>query len=154
STTTFTTPPTSLDDMVGTLNNDVGFKANYVASATPEGKLLVTSKTLGTTSPAIPAPGGAGVAVVADSAKAGTTINDGISLTSTNGTTGTYLTEVDAASHKISVTYGTKSADINIVGRDGTVFKENNQLQLINDQLKAAGINDVTASFDAEGKLA
>ncbi|KFL32642.1 hypothetical protein JP75_00315 [Devosia riboflavina] len=77
----------------------------------------------------------------------------GITVTSTNGTNGAHVKTVEAASHKFTVTYGDKSADINVVGRDGSPYDKTNQLDLINNQLKAAGINDVTASFDADDKL-
>ena len=77
----------------------------------------------------------------------------GITVTKTDGVAGAFATTVEAASHKFTVTYGDKSAEINVVGRDSTPFAKTNQLQLINDQLKAAGITDVTAAFDANDKL-
>jgi flagellin len=80
-------------------------------------------------------------------------VADGISVTRTNGTAGAFVTTENAASHKFNVTYGDKSAAINIVGQDGSPYAKTNQLDLINDQLKAAGIVDVKASFDADDKL-
>ena len=63
---------------------------------------------------------------------------------------GAYSTAVEAASDKFTITYGNKSADINVVGRkSGDPYGETKQLQAINDQLKAAGITDVVASFEA-----
>ncbi|MBJ7577107.1 hypothetical protein JHC09_04325 [Devosia sp. MC532] len=83
----------------------------------------------------------------------GPAVTDGISVTRTNGTDGAFVTTENAASHKFNVTYGDKSAAINIVGQDGSPYAKTNQLDLINDQLKAAGILDVKASFDADDKL-
>ncbi|MBF0677310.1 MAG: hypothetical protein IR164_00055 [Devosia sp.] len=81
-------------------------------------------------------------------------ITDGISVTRTNGTPGAYATTEAAASHKFTVTYGDKQADINVVGRQlNDPYGETKQLERINDQLKAAGIYDVTASFNADEEL-
>ena len=77
----------------------------------------------------------------------------GITVTKTNGTDGTSTKTLEAAAHKFSVTYGTKSADITIVGRDSTAYAKENQLKSINDQLKSAGIEGLEASFDADNKL-
>ncbi|HEY8574712.1 MAG TPA: flagellin [Devosia sp.] len=151
----FGAAPASVSAMITTLNADAGFNASYVASDDGTGRLVVTSKTPGTASPTVnPAGGGAGLTSVPGSAEAGAeAITDGIAVTRTAGVNGAFLTEVEAASHKITLTYGTKSADVNIVGRDSSLFKETNQLKLINDQLKAAGINDLEATFDADDKL-
>lgn len=151
----FGAAPASLGAMITTLNGDAGFNTNYVATQ-DGGNLVITSKTLGAASP-VPAEtvdGGAGLTAVANSAASGANaITDGIAVTRIAGTTGTFLTEVEAASHKITLTHGTKTAEINIVGRDSSLFATTNQTKLINDQLKAAGINDVEASFDADDKL-
>src|SRR5690606_4032060 len=74
--------------------------------------------------------------------------------TRTAGTNGSYTTEVKAAAHEITLTYGNKSANISIVGRDtSSATPKADQLKLINDQLKAAGLSDIEASFDADDKL-
>ena len=74
---------------------------------------------------------------------------------STGPGAGAYASTIEAASDKFTITYGNKSADINVVGRkSGDPYGETKQLQAINDQLKAAGITDVVASFEAvEGSL-
>ena len=151
----FAAAPTSVSAMASTLNGSADFNTVYEATE-DGGRLVITRKTpLGEASPAILATdGGAGLTQVASTAKAGTdAISDGISVTRTNGTPGTYLEEVEAASYKMTLTYGTKKAEINIVGRDGSPFQINNQLQLINDQLKAAGMNEIVASFDENDQL-
>ncbi|KRA97677.1 hypothetical protein ASD83_11275 [Devosia sp. Root685] len=73
--------------------------------------------------------------------------------TSTAGSTGVYTQDVAARSFKIDVTYGDKTAKLDIVSRDASPYAKENQLKDINDQLKAAGINDVTASLDSSDKL-
>ena len=78
----------------------------------------------------------------------------GIAVTSTDGTAGTSVKTLDAASHKFSVNYGGKSVELNIVGRDATsATPKEDQLKAINEQLKAGGLSDLEASFDAENKL-
>ncbi len=73
--------------------------------------------------------------------------------TSTAGSTGVYTKDVAARSFKIDLTYGDKTANLNIVSRDASPYAKENQLKNINDQLKAAGINDVVASLDSTDKL-
>lgn len=73
--------------------------------------------------------------------------------TSTAGSTGVYTEDVAALSYKIDLTYGDKTASLNIVNRDASPYAKENQLKNINDQLKAAGINDVVASLDSSDKL-
>ncbi|KKB78170.1 hypothetical protein VW35_10885 [Devosia soli] len=68
--------------------------------------------------------------------------------TVTQGTAGVYTETKDAASDKFKVTYGDVSADLNVVA--GT---QEQRTKSINDQLKAAGITGVTASFDSAGRL-
>lgn len=152
----FAAAPTSVADMAATLNGALAFSDFYEANDVG-GRLVVTSKTLGATSPAIStAIGdiGAGLSAAAGTNVSGTDlITDGIAVTRLPGVTGTYTTEVEAASHKFTLTYGTKSAEINIVGRDGSPHEVTNQLRLINDQLLAAGLHDVEASFDSNDQL-
>lgn len=152
----FAAAPTSVADMASTLNGAPAFSDFYEANDVG-GRLVVTSKTLGATSPAIStAIGdiGAGLSAAAGTNVSGTDlITDGIAVTRLPGVTGTYTTEVEAASHKFTLTYGTKSAEINIVGRDGSPHEVTNQLRLINDQLLAAGLHDVEASFDSNDQL-
>lgn len=153
---TFAAAPTSVADMASTLNGTGAFSGSYEANEV-NGRLVITSKTLGATSPAIStAVGdiGPGLSAVAGTNVAGTDlVTDGISVTRLPGVTGTYTTEVEAASHKFTLTYGTKSAEINIVGLDTSPHAETNQLGRINDQLLAAGLHDVEASFDSNGQL-
>ena len=73
--------------------------------------------------------------------------------TSTAGSSGVYTTDVAARSYKIDLTYGDKTAKLDIVSRDASPYAKENQLKDINDQLKAAGINDVVASLDSSDKL-
>jgi flagellin len=73
--------------------------------------------------------------------------------TSTAGSTGVYTQDVAARSYKIDLTYGDKTAKLDIVSRDASPYAKENQLKDINDQLKAAGINDVVASLDSSDKL-
>ncbi|HEY8574711.1 MAG TPA: flagellin [Devosia sp.] len=78
----------------------------------------------------------------------------GIAVTRTNGAAGASTKTLDAAAHKFSVNYGGKSVDLNIVGRDATsATPKEDQLKSINDQLKAGGLSDIVATFDADEKL-
>ena len=151
--------PTNIDSLAVDLNADVGFSADY--RATVENNKLVVTRTsaleLGPNSTAVPvdaASTGPRITAIAGSEEAGqAAVTNGIAVTRTDGTPGTFTTEVPAASYKFQLTYGTKQVDINIVGRDGSLQQVTNQLQLINDQLLAAGVHDVEASFDADDNL-
>jgi flagellin len=144
-------------DVLAELNHATTGMADHVASFDDAGNLVITSKTPGAASPTVstaPADIGTELTAVVGTNVAGTDlITDGIAVTRLPGVTGTYTTEVEAASHKFTLTYGTKSAEINIVGRDGSPHEVTNQLRLINDQLLAAGLHDVEASFDSNDQL-
>ena len=150
---TFATGVASAADLAARLNADPAFAGRH---ATADGSnLIVTNTTTGASSPAISTTSGnPGVSAVAGGAVAGTdAISDGISVTRLAGVNGAYTEAVEAASHKFTLTYGTKSAEINVVGRDGSPHAQANQLKLINDQLLAAGLYDIEASFDANDQL-
>lgn len=144
------------------IEGDTELNAKYtvtVGTGADASKITLTSKTAGEGQVAATLDAtdvaGAGTAVVPTS-EAGTFVDGdttGISVTRTAGTDGASVKSLDAASHKFSVTYGGKSADINIVGRDATAYSKENQLKSINDQLKASGLTDLEASFDADNKL-
>jgi flagellin-like hook-associated protein FlgL len=148
---------TNTGDLVGELNNDATFKATYTAALDGSGNLLITNKTTGAT-PTIASPGNsavtaAGAAIPGSNGTPVAAVSDGISVTRTGGTAGAFTGQKAAAAHEFTVTYGDKSAAITVVGQDGSPYAKSNQLDLVNDQLKAAGILDVTASFDADNKL-
>ncbi len=146
----------STQAVVDALNNPATGMTDHSASLDDNGYIVITSKTLSSTSVAVdPSTSIAALPEVVGLAKSGTDlITDGIAVTRLPGVTGTYTTEVEAASHKFTLTYGTKSAEINIVGRDTTSpHAETLQLGRINDQLLAAGLHDVEASFDSNGQL-
>ncbi len=145
---------TSQAEVLAELNHVTNGMADHVASFDDAGNLVITSKTLGANSPAVGAASSTELTPVVGTNVAGTDlVTDGIAVTRLPGVTGTYTTEVEAASHKFTLTYGTKSAEINIVGRDTSPHAETNQLGRINDQLLAAGLHDVEASFDSNGQL-
>jgi flagellin len=148
---------TNIGDLVTELNADTTFKATYKAEVGTGGELVVSRLTTGANPPisgsGTPAVTKTGIGIPGSNGTPVAAITDGISVTTTAGTAGAYVTTADAASHKFSVTYGDKSAQISVVGRDGSPYEKANQLDLVNDQLKAAGILDVKASFDADDKL-
>ncbi|WP_323013631.1 flagellin, partial [Devosia sp.] len=148
---------TDIDDVITFLNGQTAageFGATYKADKDSDGNLVISTLATGASAGTPPAAT-AGLTEITALAKSGTdAIANGIDVTRTAGTAGSYTTEVEAASHKVTLTYGNKSADINIVGRDTTsATPEADQLKLINDQLKAAGLSDIEASFDADDKL-
>jgi len=148
---------TTQAEVLAELNHATNGMANHVASFDDDGNLVITSKTPGAASPAVSTDvlvtSTELTAIVGTNVAGADAITDGIAVTRLPGVTGTYTTEVEAASHKFTLTYGTKSAEINIVGRDGSPHEVTNQLRLINDQLLAAGLHDVEASFDSNDQL-
>ncbi|MBF0680116.1 MAG: hypothetical protein IR164_14395 [Devosia sp.] len=75
-----------------------------------------------------------------------------ITVTQVPGTAGVTSKATAAASDEITITYGNKTADIKVTGADASGDRSA-IAKSINDQLKTAGMDNLEASFDNEGKL-
>ena len=124
------------------------------------GKITLTNKTAGEGQIAAvldataTAGGGAATAPTTEAGVFVAADTTGIAVTRTDGLAGASTTTLDAAAHKFSINYGGKSVDLKIVGRDSTsATPKEDQLKNINDQLKAGGLSDLEATFDADNKL-
>ena len=75
-----------------------------------------------------------------------------VTVTQVSGVAGTTAAATAAASDEISVVYDNKTANIKVTGANSSGDRST-IAKSINDQLKAAGMENLEATFDTDGKL-
>ncbi|WEJ32447.1 flagellin [Devosia sp. SD17-2] len=133
-------------------------------SVTQSGSTLtITSQALDGSNLATVTYGGVGNGIVATQANPTSGVAPVLgALTAEPGTAGLSKESVAADVDEVTITYGNDKADIKISGlvkagslatAEETAKFRSDTVKNINDQLKAAGLKGVEASFDASGKL-
>jgi len=136
-------------DVVAAFNGDTSFSSKFTLGGGALGTLNVTANGPGVGSIVVTSDAPAQVTGV-------TPIQEKVALSPVPGVAGTKTQAYAAASDDITVVYGNKTANIKVTGKavvTGTGTDRSEIAKSINDQLKAAGIEDLKASFDKNGNL-
>jgi flagellin-like hook-associated protein FlgL len=138
-------------DVVAAFNADTDFSSKFslTESTATSGIITATAKNAGVGNVVVQSS-------VPSEITAATQTAETVALTKVAGVAGTTVKNNAAASDDITVVYGNKTANIKVTGQavtTGGVTDRSEIAKSINDQLKAAGIEDVKASFDKNGNL-